>query len=519
VLAANYRGMVVPIIALYPLGALMAVVYSSFGAWIGLSLLVVPVIAAYAAIEHARQLRLANQELKQSTERLAASVQHNEELYQQLSEAHTQLSRAHQQLKETQEQVIQQERLRALGEMASGIAHDFNNALAPMVGFSELLLLQPEQWQNQQFLRRYLQLIHTAANDAAGVVRQLREFYRKREAMEVLLPLDLNPLVEQGVDITQPKWKDQAHARGVTITVTTDLDELPPVMGDETALREVLTNLIFNAVDAMPHGGAIRLRTRHVAGQAVLEVADGGTGMTEEVRQRCLDPFFTTKGASGTGLGLSMVHGIVQRHGGTLEIDSQWGRGTTMRIALPGCASQAPIAPTEGEVHAGAPSHQRHQGRTLHVLVVDDEETVRDVLVAYLASFGHSADVAANGKDGLHRFRTGRYDLVITDRAMPEMNGDLLAQAIKEGNPAVPVIMMTGFADMLNAAGEQPAGVDLVLNKPVLHADFRRALERLTTPEPAPEPAPHDAAVYPAGQSPAAPAAPAAPAGPPTIAP
>jgi signal transduction histidine kinase/ActR/RegA family two-component response regulator len=478
---ANYKGMAVPLVALYPLGVLMAVVYGAFGGWIGLSLLVMPVIAAYAALDNARALRVAFAELR-------ITSAHKEELLGALKGAHSELTLTHEQLKATQAQVMEQERLRALGQMASGIAHDFNNALAPVVGFSELLLLQPEQWSDEAYMHQYLGLINTAARDASQVVRQLREFYRKPEEQEMLLPLDLNGLVQQVKEITSPRWRDQAQAAGVTLSVVTDLTPVPPVAGDEAALREVLTNLMFNAVDAMPHGGTIQLRTRVMPGApaqdegpwVAIEVVDGGTGMTEEVRARCLDPFFTTKGSRGTGMGLSMAHGIVSRHGGALEIDSAWGHGTTMRIRLPGCASQQPAVstiPDEGESSASPTATERRLG----VLVVDDEPSVRQVVSAYLASYGCVADTACDGVEALRLFRSAPYDVVITDRAMPDMNGDSLARAVKQLSPSTPVIMLTGFGDMLHALDERPADVDLVLSKPILHADLRAALNQVTS--------------------------------------
>ncbi len=483
VLRANYRGVVVPIVALYPLGVLMAVVYAAFGGWIGLLLLVLPAIAAYAALEHARELRDANEDLRTAHVQLTASKDEVLSINKRLREALADLEAA-------QEQVVAQERLRALGQMASGIAHDFNNALAPVVGFTELLLLQPERWKDEAFMRRTLGLVNTAGQDAAKVVRQLREFYRKSDAEELLLPLDLNALARQIVDITEPRWRGQALAGGATISVTTELAALPPVLGDEAALREALTNLIFNAVDAMPQGGTLAVRTSARGNEALLEVVDGGTGMTDEVRRRCLDPFFTTKGVNGTGLGLSMVHGIARRHGGALEIETAWGHGTTMRLALPGCASQQRSAPESVEpmtAEASAPGP-----RPLRVLVVDDEPAVRAVLTAYLASYGFTAETAVNGHEGLLRFRearatvdnTGRtagFDVVLTDRAMPEMNGDHLARAIKQIDAAVPVVMLTGFGDMLNALDQKPSGVDEVLGKPVGHAALRETLHRLTT--------------------------------------
>jgi PAS domain S-box-containing protein len=238
-------------------------------------------------------------------------------------------------LQTTQQHVIQQERLHALGQMASGIAHDFNNVLAPILGFTELLLTRPADLDDRQKTLTYLRAIYTAATDAAQLVKRLQEFYRHRDEQDVRQLVDLNAVVEQVIALTEPRWNDQAQANGIAIRLETDLTQIPSVVGDATASREALTNLVLNALDAMPNGGTLRLRTWADGGGVVVEVGDTGTGMTEEVRKRCLEPFFTTKGASGTGLGLAMVFGFVRRHGGTIAIDSAVGRGTTIRLRLP----------------------------------------------------------------------------------------------------------------------------------------------------------------------------------------
>lgn len=242
--------------------------------------------------------------------------------------------------------MVQQERLRALGEMASGIAHDFNNALAKIQGFSELLLAQPALMEDPSSAREYLELINTSSKDAAAVVRRLREFYRYRDAGEPFCPVDVTDLVAQVISLTQFRWRDQAMANGVSITIETDLQPVPLVAGHESDLREALTNLLFNAVDAMPRGGAITVSTRGRDGTVSIDVRDTDTGMTEEVRRRCLEPFFTTKGEHGTGLGLAMVYGIIQRHGGSVALESAPGVGTQVMLSLPAASMSGAIDPT-----------------------------------------------------------------------------------------------------------------------------------------------------------------------------
>lgn len=193
-----------------------------------------------------------------------------------------------------------------MGHMASGIAHDFNNALSPVLGFSELLLNMPTTLDDKEKSERYLKMMHTAAQDATNVVKRLSEFYRHRTQGEDFRPINLSKLIEQVMSLTQPRWKDQAQANGKPIHMVTDLQEIPSITGNESELREVLTNLIFNAVDAISKGGKITLRSRLLGEQVLIEVDDTGRGMTEEIRQRCFDPFFSTKLERGTGLGLSI---------------------------------------------------------------------------------------------------------------------------------------------------------------------------------------------------------------------
>jgi PAS domain S-box-containing protein len=401
---------------------------------------------------------------------ISRDITERKQAEESLRESNRRLEEALAELQATQQQVLQQERLRALGEMASGIAHDFNNALSPVVGFTEVLLDRPEYLDNREKVTRYLKMVNTAAQDAANVVRRLREFYRHRDEEEILLPINLNELVEQVIMLTQPRWKDQALAGGVTIRVETDLQNVARVTGNESELREVLTNLILNSADAMPEGGTITLRTRSDGTHVVLEVIDTGTGMTEEVRQRCLEPFFTTKGKRGTGLGLAMVYGIIRRHQGTLSIESGPGRGTTVIIRLP--------------VHRGpgarARAHEaKGSSRRLDLLVVDDEPAIREVVTEYLTADGHYVETATNGREGLEKFLAGRFDVVVTDQGMPEMSGDQLAGAIKRVAPNRPVILLTGFGDIMEAAGDQPVDVDTILTKPVTVSAMRQALAKV----------------------------------------
>lgn len=390
-----------------------------------------------------------------------------------LRESNRQLHAALVELQLSHRQVIQQERLRALGQMASGVAHDFNNALSPIVAYTDLLLMQPEKLADWERTSSFLEMIQTAAEDATGVVRRLREVYRQRTGDEVVDPVQLEDLVAQVISLTQFRWKDQAQARGASIIIKTDLQPGPPVAGNAADLREALTNLVFNAVDALPDGGTITISTRMFGDAAVLEIRDTGVGMTEEVRLRCLEPFFTTKGEYGTGLGLGLVYGIIQRHQGTLAIESAPGAGTIFILRLP--------IWSQGEVTVDVPS-VACEAEPLRILVVEDEPLVRRAFVEYLSVDGHTVESAADGRAGLAQFRVGAFDLVLTDRALPELSGDQVAAAIRQLEPDLPVIMVTGFGDLMSQDGERPEGVDLVVSKPVTLSALRQAIAQVTRP-------------------------------------
>ncbi|MEN3369889.1 MAG: hypothetical protein V7609_2032 [Verrucomicrobiota bacterium] len=387
-----------------------------------------------------------------------------------LRASNRELEKALNELKATQQQVIQQERLSAIGQMASGIAHDFNNTLTPILGFAELLLQSDKLLDNKVETRRCLEMLRTSAKDAASVVSRLREFYRPAETDEEFPVVDLAKIVQQAVALTEPKWRNQTQAKGLNVEVTADCKASPYVAGEESALREVLTNLIFNAVDAMPEGGRILLETSIDGDDAIVRVRDTGTGMTESVRQRCLEPFFSTKGERGTGLGLSMVYGIVERHRGKLEIESAAGQGTTFIIRLPRAEIlDAPVA-------ASAATRSKS---SLNVLLVDDEPRILEVVSAYLRFDGHSVSTASSGREALEKFRRNQFDLVVLDRVMPEMSGDQTARFIKQLNPDIPVIMLTGFGALIEVSGSQPAAVDVVVSKPVSLDALRQTIEKL----------------------------------------
>lgn len=391
-------------------------------------------------------------------------VTERKRIEEDLREANMRLSAALVELKRTQLRVIEHERLSAIGHMASGIAHNFNNALMPILGFSDLMIQNPEMLKDTQDTIHMLTDIRTAAQDAAEAVRRLRDFYKPPNE-DHGNSIDLNSLVKTALSLTQPKWKEEAAAKDIAFEIRTDLQPLPAVTGNESQLREVLTNLILNALDAMPRGGELAIRSAADDIWVVVEVQDTGVGMTPEIKRQCFEPFFSTKDVSGTGMGLSIAYGIVRQHGGTITVESQPGEGTTFSVRIPHGPSEQDA---EGRTVWKAP-----RIRPLQILAIDDEIWSRELLQRFLQSDDHRLVLATTGQEGLKTFAEEEFDLVLTDRALPDMSGDKVAAEIKRTSPDTPVIMLSGFGDIMRTSGEYPEGVDDVVGKPITRDELR----------------------------------------------
>jgi PAS domain S-box-containing protein len=417
--------------------------------------------------------------LRQLSEQVALAA-HQAQLYDTLKQAYDDL-------RQTQHTVMQQERLRALGQMASGIAHDINNAISPVALYTESLLEREPNLSERA--RDYLVTIQRAIEDVAGTVAGMREFYREREPQLVLSPIDLNVMVQQVIDLTRARWSDLPQQQGIMIKLQTDLmPDLPNVMGAQGEIRDSLTNLVFNAVDAMPQGGALTLRTRVVSSaepqnaheperRVRLEVCDTGLGMDEETRRRCLEPFYTTKGERGTGLGLAMVYGMVERHSAEIEIESEPGKGTTVGLIF---AAAVPV--TDLSTH---PTARVLPPQRLRLLLVDDDPLLIKSLRDILEGDGHFITAADGGQAGINAFVAAQtkgegFAAVITDLGMPYVDGRKVAAAVKAASSSTPVIMLTGWGQRLVAEHDIPPHVDRVLNKPPKLQELRSTLAELT---------------------------------------
>ncbi len=374
------------------------------------------------------------------------------------------LRRALDALRASQERQIELERLRALGEMASGVAHHFNNMLAAILGRAQLmqpLVADPK-------IRQGLSTIERLAQGGAQVVRRIQEFTRVRR-WRPPGEVRLQEVVADALEFTRGRWETAAQAAGRGYRVETDLGAVPPVLGTASELREALVNIVMNAFDAMPEGGRLRISATATGDRVELRVADSGGGMPEEVRRRALEPFFTTKGPRSSGLGLAVAYGIVERHGGALTIESEPGRGTTVLVALP-----AATAGRRGLIAPGAAPR-------LRVLVVEDEEDVRQVLVDALVEWGHEVFVATDGTEGVRLASGGDFDLVLTDLSLPGRSGWAVAEAVRGREKDVPIAFVTGWGEELDPARLAGLGRVEVVSKPFRLDDLAALIARLAS--------------------------------------
>ncbi len=374
------------------------------------------------------------------------------------------LRRAYDELRQTQVQLVQSEKLNALGQMAAGVAHDFNNILAAILARTQLLM---REVRDPEAVRQ-LAVIEQAARDGAEAVRRVQEFTRIRHD-EGFSTVDVNTVIADVVELTRAAWETDAKARGIAIRVHGRMEARRSLRGSASELREVLTNLILNAVDAMPRGGELFLSSGDVGDDVVVRVRDTGVGMEPELSGRIFDPFFTTKAGKGTGLGLSVAYGIVTRHHGSITVDSRPQGGTEFVLRFPGHEPSSPAAPGVRETE-GVPR--------VPVLVVDDEEPVVAVLVETLTGLGLEATPALGGRQGLEAFERLRPAIVFSDLGMPDLNGWDLAAAVKARSPDTQMILVTGWGTQIEPAAARARGADFILPKPFTLDEVERVVRR-----------------------------------------
>ena len=477
--AAQRRGMRANDYATSPYASFAAMEHASIVAALGEPLVYQDRLLGVLTLYHiapARTFTDQHQGLLALLATQAAIALENARLFTESRQSYRELQRA-------QEQLVQTEKLRALGQMAAGMAHDLNNVLAAVLGQAELL----QTHVTSPDARSSLRTLEMAARDGAHIIRRLQDFGRQQPG-QPSTPVALAAVVSEALDITQPRWKKEPERRGVSIEVRAAVEHLPLVLGDGAEIREVLTNLILNAVDAMPKGGALEITGRVVESDGGSDerqrwvevyVTDTGTGMAEEVRRRAFDPFFTTKGVHGSGLGLSVVYGIMERHGGHIGVASVPGQGSifTLRFQI-----------AQGDAVRAA-SRAAQSAARQRILLVDDEPHVRATIAEMLRSAGHSVTEADGPVVGLAYLAGHPVDLVLTDLGMPDMSGLEFAHTIKAQTPTLPVVLLTGWGNRSVEKDGVRGVVDAVLGKPVALRELLSCVEacvrRTRSPEPA----------------------------------
>jgi signal transduction histidine kinase/ActR/RegA family two-component response regulator len=427
--------------ALIPAAPIITIVYLTYRTYLEN----IEAMAAAAKAEAAAEARAES-----AAEQAEQARRHVEELSHYIAEQ-----------ERIREQYAQIEKLSALGELASGVAHDFNNTLAGILGRAQLLLTTHERERVEAGLR----LIIQTAKDGAKTIKRIQDFARQRRDHD-FQPVSVDQLLLDVREITRPRWKSRAESESVHINLELQLgSDEARILGDESELREVLVNMVFNAVDAMPEGGTLTLSTRESDGKIEICVTDTGAGMSEEVRSRVFDPFFTTKGKAGMGLGLAVSYGIIRRHEGAVAVESEVGRGTTFRILFPAAKASGHATTAAGELPALALVPQPPPGGT-RILVVDDEEHVRVLLKDILESEGYRVGLACGGREALALLGAGGFDAVFTDLGMQGMSGWELARAVRERDRRIALAVITGWGEAVGSIERSAAQVDWVVTKP-----------------------------------------------------
>jgi signal transduction histidine kinase/DNA-binding response OmpR family regulator len=398
----------------------------------------------------------------------AATAIRQAQLYAEANRRRQDAERMADNLERSQSSLVKTERLRALGEMAAGVAHDFNNLLSVILGRTELMLRRGREPDSA----RDLEAVRRAAQDGADTVRRIQEFTRTRRT-RAFERVDLAEVAREVIELTRPRWELEAQARGVTYEFGVE-GVAPPVAGRPEELREVLTNLVTNAVDAMPAGGVCRVRLDTAGEWALMAVSDTGVGMAEDMRRRVFEPFFTSKGPRGTGLGLAVAWGIVTRHGGSIEVESAPGQGTTFRVRLP-----VPVALPD--VVVGLPVTLAP--RPARLLLIEDETEVQTVLAEMLREAGYEVAVAKDGLEGIELCEREPIDVVLSDISMPGISGWDVAARLRARYPHLPIGFVTGWGDQLDPDRLAGAGVDFVVAKPFqAHDILRHVAQALLAP-------------------------------------
>ena len=354
--------------------------------------------------------------------------------------------------------LIQSEKLRAMGVMAAGIAHDFNNVLAIINGYTQLLECSCDG--NEELLKGF-RAINKAVDDGSETVRRLSEFTRMGKSTAKHISLNMVEIIEQSINFSKPKWKDVAQAGGATYEMDTEgLSPVRAVLGNPPELREIVINIINNAIDAMPEGGRITFQTWEKGDTVFIGIADDGCGMSKEVQSKIFDPFYTTKGLEGSGLGMSVSYGIIGKHGGKIDLISKEGKGTIFTIEFP-VATEEILPETSIEPVIDI------QAENYRILVVDDVKEISDLLHVFLSRQGYNVDSVESGDAAIKMLEKERYDLVICDLGMPQVSGWDVIKVVESLDKKPKIGLITGWADMLDSLNQDDMGIDFIISKPI----------------------------------------------------
>jgi PAS domain S-box-containing protein len=346
------------------------------------------------------------------------------------------------------------EKLNALGETAGAVIHDFNNILSIIIGNVDIL----DKCADLSSLHEITKKIRLAANDGAEIVQRLKNFsqiYIQHNDE----PVNINKAIIETIDFLKPKWYNIPLSQGITISIDTDLKTVPDILATVAEIREVLSNIILNAIEAMPEGGTITIKTEHVENFIILSISDTGTGMSSETKKHLFEPFFTTDKSKGTGLGLSVSYGIIKKFGGNISVESKLNEGSTFTITLP------VIKPKTIKKEKANLGH--HEGISRDILVIDDEENICALLKEFLNKEGYNVTVAVGGDKGFEMVKKHAFPIIITDLNMPKISGWELARYVKLKNPETIIIMLSGWEETIQELNAKEPTIDFILQKPV----------------------------------------------------
>jgi signal transduction histidine kinase/CheY-like chemotaxis protein len=378
-------------------------------------------------------------------------------------------ARLYEETKEVQYRLAESEKLRALGLMTGGVAQDFNNMLSVIYAQTKLALDRIED----DSIRIHLDQVVSSVDSARKSVRRLNDFAHTRKDTSDFIGVDLNLVVREAIELSRSRWVDQAKLDGIKIEIVSDLYAEGYLLGSPDELREVMINIILNSVEAMPNGGTIAIQTFSKGEGLTMTVTDTGVGMTSESKEKVFMPFYTTKPGKA-GLGLSMGYGVVQRHGGSIEVLSKAGEGTTVKIWLP--------ISYDVDLDGNHPDIIKYPAlvEPVTILVVEDEDIIREGLVDTFSNAGHKVLAARNGLEGFERYlEAGKLDVVFTDLGMPKLSGWELIEQLRAFDQDLPIVILSAWADEVDPMKIEQYSIAKVLGKPFEMARLHLVLEEV----------------------------------------